>query len=100
MGDTNRSSIVMLAVWISLISNLILTGLKIVVGFLFNSHLLIADGVHNAGDVIATMAALGSAIGILSVTVYYKVRLNFKSSLTGCFFLFRKTNITYRRCLD
>ncbi|MWV42807.1 cation diffusion facilitator family transporter [Paenibacillus sp. HJL G12] len=49
-----------LAVWISLISNLALTGLKIIVGFIFKSQVLIADGVHNAGDVVATFAALTS----------------------------------------
>ncbi|WCK53282.1 cation diffusion facilitator family transporter [Aneurinibacillus sp. Ricciae_BoGa-3] len=46
------------AVWISLVSNMFLTGIKIVVGFLFSSEVLIADGFHNAGDVIATFAAL------------------------------------------
>ncbi|WP_282937267.1 cation diffusion facilitator family transporter [Paenibacillus sp. RC67] len=50
-----------IAIWISLVSNILLTGIKLIVGFLFNSQVLIADGVHNAGDVIATMAALGSA---------------------------------------
>ncbi|NGZ76691.1 cation diffusion facilitator family transporter [Saccharibacillus alkalitolerans] len=48
------------AAWISLISNVLLTILKIAVGLLFNSPVLIADGVHNAGDVIASAAALGS----------------------------------------
>lgn len=49
-----------LAVLISLISNLVLTGLKIVVGLLFRSQVLIADGIHNAGDVVASFAALTS----------------------------------------
>ncbi|WP_068622383.1 cation diffusion facilitator family transporter [Paenibacillus tuaregi] len=49
-----------IAVWISLISNLFLTGVKILVGVLFNSQVLIADGIHNAGDVVATFAALTS----------------------------------------
>ncbi|MDO3411167.1 cation diffusion facilitator family transporter [Saccharibacillus sp. CPCC 101409] len=48
------------AAWISLISNVLLTILKVAVGFLFNSQVLIADGIHNAGDVIASAAALGS----------------------------------------
>lgn len=48
------------AAWISLISNVLLTILKITVGVLFNSQVLIADGIHNAGDVIASAAALGS----------------------------------------
>lgn len=48
------------AIWISLVSNLILTVLKILVGALAGSQVLIADGVHNAGDVIATIAALAA----------------------------------------
>lgn len=48
------------AAWISLISNVLLTIIKVVVGLLFKSPVLIADGVHNAGDVIASAAALGS----------------------------------------
>lgn len=54
---TNKTD---LAVLISLISNLVLTGLKIVVGLLFKSQVLIADGIHNAGDVVASFAALTS----------------------------------------
>ncbi|MCR8630129.1 cation diffusion facilitator family transporter [Paenibacillus radicis (ex Xue et al. 2023)] len=48
------------AIWISLISNIVLTCIKFSVGLLFNSPVLIADGVHNAGDVVATGAALSS----------------------------------------
>lgn len=58
MTEGNKSS--MLAVWISLLSNVALTGLKLIVGFFANSQVLIADGVHNAGDVIASAAALSS----------------------------------------
>ncbi|WP_411344865.1 cation diffusion facilitator family transporter [Paenibacillus sp. WLX1005] len=50
----------MLAAWLSLISNVALTLLKLIVGVLFNSQVLIADGIHNAGDVIASATALGS----------------------------------------
>ncbi|MBM7645514.1 cation diffusion facilitator family transporter [Scopulibacillus daqui] len=50
----------LLAAWISLISNFILTVLKIVVGAIFHSTALIADGVHNGGDVIASIATLSS----------------------------------------
>ncbi|MBE9913900.1 cation transporter [Paenibacillus donghaensis] len=50
------------AVWISLISNILLTALKIITGFVFNSKVLVADGIHNAGDVVATVAALTSAM--------------------------------------
>lgn len=58
MSKGNNAS--MVAVWISLISNLFLTALKVVVGLVFSSPVLLADGVHNAGDVIATIAALSS----------------------------------------
>ena len=46
--------------WVSLISNLGLTIMKLGVGVLFGSQVLVADGVHNAGDVIASGAALSS----------------------------------------
>jgi cation diffusion facilitator family transporter len=49
-----------LAMWAGLISNVFLTVIKIVVGLLFHSQVLIADGVHNAGDVVASLAALSS----------------------------------------
>ncbi|QDH20442.1 cation diffusion facilitator family transporter [Saccharibacillus brassicae] len=58
MEEVKKQSI--FAAWISLISNVLLTILKVAVGLLFNSPVLIADGVHNAGDVIASAAALGS----------------------------------------
>lgn len=58
MSKGNNASIA--AVWISLISNIVLTLLKLIVGFLSGSQVLLADGVHNAGDVIATAAALSS----------------------------------------
>lgn len=50
------------AVWVSLISNVLLTLLKLAVGLLTGSNVLVADGMHNAGDVIATFAALSSAM--------------------------------------
>ncbi|TXK82696.1 cation diffusion facilitator family transporter [Paenibacillus sp. N3.4] len=50
----------MLAIWISLISNIVLTAIKIIIGMLFNSQVLIADGIHNAGDVIASATAYSS----------------------------------------
>lgn len=49
-----------LAMWAGLISNVFLTVIKIVVGLLFHSQVLIADGVHNAGDVVSSLAALSS----------------------------------------
>lgn len=48
------------AIWISLVSNIVLTVIKIVVGVLFRSQVLIADGIHNAGDVIASATAFGA----------------------------------------
>lgn len=55
---SNKSAI--LAGWISLISNIVLTILKIIVGTVFHSPVLLADGYHNAGDVVASAAALTS----------------------------------------
>ncbi|WEK54000.1 MAG: cation diffusion facilitator family transporter [Candidatus Cohnella colombiensis] len=52
----------LIAIWISLISNVLLTVLKIVAGLLLASPVLLADGVHNAGDIIATVAALSSSM--------------------------------------
>ncbi|WP_370639101.1 cation diffusion facilitator family transporter [Cohnella sp. REN36] len=59
---TSRQHAGLLAIWISLISNIVLTVLKIAVGLLFASPVLVADGVHNAGDIIATVAALTSSM--------------------------------------
>ena len=60
MKKDDYTSASIIAVWISLISNILLTILKLVVGVLFNSPVLLADGFHNAGDVIASGAALTS----------------------------------------
>ncbi|TJY41854.1 cation transporter [Cohnella pontilimi] len=60
MADRHNQSLT--AIWISLISNVLLTVLKLVVGLLFASPVLVADGVHNAGDIIATVAALSSSM--------------------------------------
>ncbi|MFC5452935.1 cation diffusion facilitator family transporter [Paenibacillus aestuarii] len=58
MSIDNKSSV--WAIWVSLLSNIILTAIKIVIGLIFHSEVLLADGVHNAGDIIATIAALSS----------------------------------------
>lgn len=50
----------MVAAWISLVSNIVLTVMKISVGWVFRSPSLVADGTHNAADVIASGATLGS----------------------------------------
>jgi len=60
MNQSTNSDASIVAGWISLISNIVLTILKIVVGTLFHSPVLLADGYHNAGDVIASGAALTS----------------------------------------
>lgn len=54
--SNSTSSII--AGWISLISNIVLTVLKIIVGLVFRSPVLLADGYHNAGDVVASGATL------------------------------------------
>ena len=60
MTHTKHSISSLIAIWISLISNIILTLLKIIIGYLFHSPVLLADGFHNAGDVVASAAALTS----------------------------------------
>ncbi|MBL0388786.1 cation transporter [Tumebacillus sp. ITR2] len=50
----------MVAAWVSLISNILLTVIKIAVGVLFQSQVLVADGAHNGADVIASAATVGS----------------------------------------
>lgn len=60
MSDVISNKSAMLAGWISLISNIVLTILKIFVGTVFHSPVLLADGYHNAGDVVASAAALTS----------------------------------------
>jgi cation diffusion facilitator family transporter len=49
-----------LALLLSLFSNIILTFLKLIVGILLNSQVLVADGIHNAGDVAASIGAFFS----------------------------------------
>nr|WP_268237405.1 cation diffusion facilitator family transporter [Pullulanibacillus camelliae] len=46
--------------WVSLICNMALTAVKVIVGYIFNSTALLADGIHNGGDVIASLATLSS----------------------------------------
>lgn len=60
MREAVNSKAPIIAGWISLISNIILTILKIAVGTIFHSPVLLADGYHNAGDVVASAAALTS----------------------------------------
>jgi cation diffusion facilitator family transporter len=58
MNTDNKQSTI--AIWISFISNIVLTAVKLTVGLVFHSPVLVADGVHNAGDIVATGAALSS----------------------------------------
>lgn len=60
MMENPNENAPIIAVWISLISNIMLTVLKITVGTIFHSPVLLADGYHNAGDVVASGAALTS----------------------------------------
>ncbi|WP_025786298.1 cation diffusion facilitator family transporter [Sporosarcina sp. D27] len=60
MTNTTHSLSSLIAIWVSLISNIFLTIMKIIVGYLFHSPVLLADGFHNAGDVVASAAALTS----------------------------------------
>lgn len=60
MTYTKHSLSSIIAIWVSLISNIILTVLKITVGYLFHSPVLLADGFHNAGDVVASAVAMTS----------------------------------------
>ncbi|CAM3055741.1 cation diffusion facilitator family transporter [Sporolactobacillus spathodeae] len=55
-----ENSKALFAAWVSLISNFFLTLIKIIFGLFFQSTALIADGVHNGGDVIASIATIGS----------------------------------------
>lgn len=58
MNANQKTSL--LAAWISVISNIFLTLIKIIVGLLFKSQVLLVDGIHNAADVVASVASLGS----------------------------------------
>jgi cation diffusion facilitator family transporter len=58
--DALQKAASMMAIWVSLASNVALTAIKIIVGFAFSSQVLIADGIHNAGDVIASATAYSS----------------------------------------
>jgi cation diffusion facilitator family transporter len=58
--DVLQKAASMMAIWLSLASNVALTAVKIIVGFMFGSQVLIADGIHNAGDVIASVTAYSS----------------------------------------
>lgn len=55
-----ESSKALFVAWVSLFSNFFLTVIKIVFGLTFHSTALVADGVHNGGDVIASVATIGS----------------------------------------
>ncbi|WP_374057985.1 cation diffusion facilitator family transporter [Thermoactinomyces daqus] len=50
----------MAVAWVSLVSNILLTLVKFMVGWLYRSPSLVADGAHNASDVVASAATLGS----------------------------------------
>lgn len=60
VADTHKQGLI--SIWISLFSNIILTLMKLIAGLTLASPVLLADGVHNAGDIIATVAALTSSM--------------------------------------
>jgi cation diffusion facilitator family transporter len=49
-----------MAASVSLVSNAVITIIKLAGGVLLDSSVLIADGLHNAGDVVASIATFGS----------------------------------------
>lgn len=53
-----RESLAKKIAWISLISNIILTAGKIIIGWLGNSDAVFADGIHSAADVVASVIVL------------------------------------------
>lgn len=50
----------MITAWMGLISNVLLTAMKLIVGTLFRSPSLVADGIHNGVDVLASAVSLSS----------------------------------------
>jgi cation diffusion facilitator family transporter len=61
VNDVNKRMRSPMAVaWVSLVSNILLTLVKFMVGWLYRSPSLVADGAHNAADVVASAATLGS----------------------------------------
>ncbi|MDQ0206112.1 cation diffusion facilitator family transporter [Alkalicoccobacillus murimartini] len=44
--------------WLSIVTYVILSGVKLVIGYMFLSQALIADGLNNATDIIASLAVL------------------------------------------
>ncbi|WP_156807390.1 cation diffusion facilitator family transporter [Effusibacillus pohliae] len=54
----HRERVSKMAAWISVVSNVLLTVLKLAIGYLFLSEALIADGFHSAADVLASVAVL------------------------------------------
>lgn len=60
MASRHHSNLI--AIWVSLISNILMAIIKIVGGIALASPVLLADGVNNAGDILATTAALTSSM--------------------------------------
>lgn len=55
---TERDLLAKRAAWMSLVSNVILTALKLVIGIMAGSQALFAEGVHSASDILASVTAL------------------------------------------
>ncbi|WP_248560641.1 cation diffusion facilitator family transporter [Niallia sp. NCCP-28] len=58
MSLTTRESLAKKVAWISVISNIILTLGKLIVGSIANSDAVFADGIHSAADVFASVIVL------------------------------------------
>lgn len=57
---TNRKMDSIVAGYVSLVSNSCLMIAKVMIGLLYGSQALFADGIHNGADVVASVASLGS----------------------------------------
>ena len=53
-----RSALAALAAWVSIVGNLFLAAVKLLLGFMFNSISIMADGVHTASDVLTSVVVL------------------------------------------
>ncbi|MDO4540090.1 MAG: cation diffusion facilitator family transporter [Syntrophomonadaceae bacterium] len=53
-----RQSVAYLEAWMSIIGNLVLSAIKLLLGFMSNSISLIADAVHTASDVLTSLVVL------------------------------------------
>lgn len=55
--------------WVSIIAYVILSAVKLIIGYVFHSEALSADGLNNTTDIIASLAVL------IEICVFLKSRL-------------------------